>query len=103
MSGASVVALVGFGAHMTAVVRAVGPAALGGRVLPERLMRAIPLLAPALLTALVCTSALVDGQDLAIGPKTAGVAVAALILLRGGPIVVAVTAAAVLTALLRAL
>jgi branched-subunit amino acid transport protein len=103
MTGGSVHALVGLGALMTAAVRAVGPAALGGRVLPEWLMRAIPLLAPALLTALVCASALVDGQDLAIGPKTAGVAVAGLILLRGGPIVVAVTAAAVVTALLRAL
>ena len=54
---------------VTAVIKAAGPVALGGRDLPEWFTRVIVLLAPALLAALVATAALADGHDLALGPR----------------------------------
>jgi len=59
-------------------------------------------MAPALLSALVCASALADGRHLGLGADTAGVAVAGVVLWRGGSIVLAVIVAAAVTALLRA-
>jgi len=61
----------------------------------------VVLMAPALLTALVVTSALADGDRLHLGADTVGVAVGGLVLWRRGPLVVAVLAAVVVTALLR--
>jgi branched-subunit amino acid transport protein len=96
-------ALVGGCAAVTAVIKAAGPVALGGRELPERFTAVIALLAPALLTALVAVSALADGHRLGVGPDTAGVAVAGIALWRGAPVVAGVVIAAVVTAALRAL
>ena len=95
-------ALVGLCAVVTAIIKATGPVALGGRELPAWFSGVIGLMAPALLAALVCVSALADGKHLALGADTAGVAVAGAFLLRGASVIVAVVVAASVTALLRA-
>ena len=95
-------ALIGLCAVVTAAIKAAGPVALGGRELPAGFTRVIGLLAPALLSALVCTSALADGRHLAVGADTAGVATAGVALWRGASVVVGVVVAAAVTALLRA-
>ncbi|HZN91009.1 MAG TPA: AzlD domain-containing protein [Thermoleophilaceae bacterium] len=90
-------------ALVTAAIKAAGPVALGGRELPKWFTRVIVLLAPALLAALVATAALADGDELALGPETVGVAAAGLVVWRTGSIVACVAVAAALTAGLRAL
>ncbi len=88
---------------VTVTIKGVGPALMAGRELPERFVRVIALLAPPLLAALVVTSALADGPRLHVGADTAGVAVAAVLLLRGATVLPAVLVAAAVTALLRLL
>ena len=90
-------------ALVTAAIKAFGPIALGGRALPERFASVIALLAPALLAALVVTQVFADGQRLAIGTDTAGVAAGALFAWRTGSIIACVLTAAAVAALLRAL
>lgn len=90
-------------ALVTAAIKAAGPVALGGRDLPEWSTRVIVLLAPALLAALVATAALADGDELALGAETAGVAAAGLVVWRTDSIVACVAVAAAVTAGLRAL
>lgn len=97
------VLLIGGCAVVTAVIKAVGPVALGGRELPERFTGVIALMAPALLAALVVTAALADGDRLAIGADTAGVAAGGLVAWRTGSIIACVLLAAAVTAGLRAL
>jgi len=89
-------------AVVTAVIKAAGPVALGGRRLPSQFTEVIVLLAPALLAALVATAALADGQRLAVGADTAGVAAGGLVVWRTESIVACVVVAAVVTAGLRA-
>lgn len=96
-------ALIAGCAVVTALIKAVGPVAFGGRDLPERIAAVIALMAPALLVALVVTQALADGERIKIGADTAGVAMAGLVVLRNGSIMVAVAVAVVVTAGLRAL
>jgi branched-subunit amino acid transport protein len=98
----STVLLIGGSAVVTALIKAVGPVALGGRELPERFTGVIALMAPALLAALVVTAALADGDRLAVGPDTAGVAAGGLVAWRTGSIIGCVIVAAAVTALLRA-
>jgi branched-subunit amino acid transport protein len=88
---------------VTALIKGVGPVALGGRDLSPRLIGVITLMAPALLAALVLTSTFAVGEEWTVGANTAGVAVAAVILWRRGPLLLAVVAAVAVTALLRAL
>jgi len=90
-------------ATATFAIKAAGPVALGGRDLPAVFIRVIALMAPALLAALIVTSALADGRRLAAGPDTVGVAAAALVVARFGSVVGAVVVAAAVTALLRAI
>jgi branched-subunit amino acid transport protein len=90
-------------AIVTAGIKAAGPVALGGRELPSWSAGVIGLMAPALLAALVVTSALADGKRIAIGPQTAGVALAGIVLWRGANVLVAVIVAVLVTAGLRAL
>jgi branched-subunit amino acid transport protein len=90
-------------AVVTAVIKAAGPVAFGGRTLPGRVGDVIALLAPALLAALIVTQALADGQRITIGADTAGVGLAGLVLWRGGSVLAGVAVAAVVTAGLRAL
>jgi branched-subunit amino acid transport protein len=103
VSGAAAWQLIAGCAAVTAVIKATGPMALGGRELPGWFAGVIRLMAPALLAALVCASALADGRHLAVGADTAGVAAAGVLLWRGGSIVLAVVLAAAVTAALRAL
>lgn len=85
----------------TAAVKGVGPVLLGGRDLPDRFTGVIVLIAPALLTALVVTSVLADGDRWQVGASTAGVAAAGWVAWRGGSVVTVLAVAVVLTALLR--
>ena len=97
------VLLIGGCALVTAFIKAVGPVALGGRELPERFTGVIALMAPALLAALVVTAVLADGDRLALGPDTAGVAAGGLVAWRTESIISCVVVAAVVTALVRAI
>jgi branched-subunit amino acid transport protein len=90
--------VIGLCAAVTAAIKGAGPVALGGRDLPAAFNGVIRLMAPALLAALVCVSVLADGEDWAVGPDTAGVAAAGLLLWRGANIMIAVAVAVVVTA-----
>ena len=88
-------------AVVTFAIKAAGPVALGGRDLPDGFSRVIVLMAPALLAALIVSNALADGDRIAIGADTFGVAAGALVVWWRGSIVGCVVVAAVVTALLR--
>jgi branched-subunit amino acid transport protein len=90
-------------AAATFAIKAAGPVALGGRQLPGAFNRVIALLAPAILAALIVTAALADGDELAVGADTVGVAAGALVVWRLNSVVGSVVVAAGVTALLRAL
>lgn len=88
----------------TAAVRAAGPLAMGGRDLHPRLRGVVDLLAPALLTALIVVETLGEDGALELSASLAGVAAAAGVLSwRRSAVLGAITAAAVTTALLRAI
>ena len=103
MSAAVAGGVVGGAAVVTALIKGIGPFALGGRELPGWFASIVVLLAPALLAALVISSALADGRHLHVGADTAGVAVAGVVLARGASVIVGVVVAAGVTAALRAL
>lgn len=103
MSATTTWAMIGLCAVVTAAIKAAGPVALGGRELPSWFSGVVQLMAPALLTALVCVSALADQKTLGVGADTAGVAIAGVLLWRGASIIVGVVVAVAVTALLRAL
>ena len=103
MSAGAAWAVVGGAAAVTALIKGIGPFALGGRELPGWFASVVVLLAPALLAALVVSSALANGRHVHIGADTAGVAVAGIALWRGASVIVGVVIAAGLTAGLRAL
>ncbi len=102
MSSATVWTAVLLCALTTLVAKGIGPAVVGERDLPAPVTRVVVLLASALLTALVVTNALADGQRLHVGADTAGVAVAGLLLWRRAPLLVVVVTAAAVTAGFRA-
>lgn len=77
---------------VTAIIKGFGPVVMGGRELPPRVSGVIMLMAPALLSALVITSILADGDELHVGADFVGV-------LAGGALMV-LTRAGVLTAVL---
>ena len=95
--------LIGGCAVVTAVIKAIGPIAVGGRELPESFTGVIALMAAPLLAALVVTSTLANGEELAVGADTVGVAVAGVALWRGANVIVGVLVAAAVTAALRLL
>jgi len=88
---------------LTIGLKAVGPVLLGGRDLPRPVLSVVALLAPALLAALVAVSIFGLGRDLVLDARVVGLAAAAAALLVRAPILVVVLAAAVATALTRAL
>ena len=102
MTPATVAAVVVLCALTTLLVKGIGPLAAGSRDLPAPAVRVVVLLAPALLAALVVTSALADGDRLRLGADTAGAVAAALLLWSGAHLLLAVVAAAGVTAALRA-
>ena len=94
--------LIGLLALMSAATKALGPALVGGRELPGWAGRVIAMMAPPLLAALIATAVLADGRRLAVGADTAGVAVAAVLLVCRVPLILSAAAAVVVTAVLRA-
>jgi branched-subunit amino acid transport protein len=86
----------------TALVKAAGPVVFGGRTPHPAFLRVVAMMAPALLAALVVTSALSDGREIGIGADTVGVLAGGVLLWRGRSVVLAVVVAVVVTAGLRA-
>ena len=88
----------------TAAIKAFGPVVFGRRELPALVARVIPLLAPALLAALVITETFGGpGRSLVLDARAGGLVVAGIALWRRAPLYVVVLAAAAATALLRAI
>jgi branched-subunit amino acid transport protein len=88
----------------TALIKASGPVTFGGRELPGLLERAIPLLAPALLAALVVTQTFgAEAGGLTLDARAAGLTAAAAALGLRAPILVVLGVAAVVTGGLRAM
>ena len=102
MSTDEALLLVGACALVTAVIKGIGPLALGGRELPHWFSSVVALMAPALFAALVVTQALANGTQLGVGADTAGVAVAGLAAWRGASVITVVFIAAAVTAAVRA-
>jgi branched-subunit amino acid transport protein len=86
-----VVAVIGLG---TMAIKGSGPVLLGGRPLPSRLTGVVALLAPALLAALVATTALGDGQEIVADARLIGLCAAVVALLLHAPVVVLAAAIA---------
>ena len=93
-----VVALTGVA---TVLIKATGPVLLGGRELPPRLLGAVELLAPAVLSALVVTQVFADGRELVLDSRLVGLAAGAAAVAARAPLIVTVVAAAATTALVR--
>jgi branched-subunit amino acid transport protein len=102
VSGGTVWAVVLLCAVTTLLTKGVGPAATGARDLPAPAVRVVVLLSSALLAALVVTNALADGDRWHVGADTAGALVAGVLVWRRVHVLVAVVAAAAVTAGLRA-
>ena len=96
----AVVVLVG---AATVALKATGPVLIGGRELPPVVLRAVVLLAPALLAALVTVQVFASGRELVVDARVIGLGAAALALLARAPMIVVVAAAAAATAVTRAL
>lgn len=88
---------------VTYALKAAGPVVLGNRTLPDPVDHVMALVPAPLLAALVAVSVAVDGGRLVLDARAVGVAVAGLVLARGGGFIATVLAAAVTTAVLRAL
>jgi branched-subunit amino acid transport protein len=102
VSGPTVWLVVALCAVATALTKGLGPAVTGASELPAPAIRVVALLGSALVSALVVTNALADGDRLGVGADTAGVVVAGLLLWRRASLVLVVVAAAAVTAGLRA-
>lgn len=86
---------------VTVAMKAAGPLVAHGRELPPRVERLLDLLAPTVLAALVATQTFGGNRELVLDERAAGIAAAAVAIAMRAPILVAVVAAAVVTALLR--
>ena len=93
-----VVALVG---AFTIAFKAAGPVLLAGRELPARMTDAFELLAPALLAALVVTQSIGGKGGIVLDGRLIGVAAAIVAVRLRAPLIVAIVAAALATALAR--
>lgn len=87
----------------TIAIKASGPAAVGGRELPPRVLDVIALLAPALLAALVAVETFGAERALTVDARVVGLAAAGAALWIRAPLVVCVGVAALAAALARAL
>lgn len=85
----------------TIAIKAAGPVLLGGRPLPPTVARVVALLAPALLAALVATTAVGSGQEVELDARAAGLAVAAVAIALRAPVLLVVVLAAAVAALIR--
>lgn len=87
----------------TAAIKAAGPLAVGGRELGPRVAPAIDLLAPAILAGLIVVETVGGDRAIEIDPRIAGVTAAGCVLLTNrSATLIAITVAAVVTALMRA-
>jgi branched-subunit amino acid transport protein len=82
--------------------KAVGLVVLGGRRLPDPLVRCLGLLPPAMLAALVMVQTFGAGRALGFDARVVGVAVGALAVWRRAPFAVVIVLAAATTAAIRA-
>lgn len=88
----------------TVAIKAAGPIALGGHALPPRLNGFIMLLAPSLLAALVAVETFGgEHRTLVVDARLAGLAAAAVALALRQSMTVVVIAAAIATAVTRAI
>jgi branched chain amino acid efflux pump len=92
-------------AIVTALIRASGPVSVGGRELPQAVMRVIALIAASLLAALVMVETFAGGDDtLELDERALGVAAAGgVLLMRHDAMLRAVLVAAAVAALARAI
>ena len=95
--------LIGVLALGTLAAKAIGPVLAGGRPVPPRAAGVIALLAPALLAALVVVGAFSSERGLVVDARALGLGAALVALLLRAPLVLALVAAAVVTALARLL
>jgi branched-subunit amino acid transport protein len=95
-----VVLLVG---SFTIAFKAAGPVLLGGRELPPRVTDAFELLAPSLLAALVVTQAVGGKEAIVLDGRLVGVGAAIVAVRLRAPLIVAIVAAALATAVARTL
>lgn len=93
------VALVGLAAML---FKATGPVLVGGRELPPRALGLVSALAPALLAAFVVTGTFAGDRELVFDARALGLLAAGLCVALRAPLLAAVVAAAVVTALARA-
>jgi branched-subunit amino acid transport protein len=88
----------------TVAIKAAGPIALGGHALPPRLNGFIMLLAPSLLAALVAVETLGgEHRTLVVDARLAGLAAAGIAIALRRSMTVVVIAAAIATAITRAI
>jgi hypothetical protein len=87
----------------TVALKAAGPLLVGGRELPDRALRVIALLAPALLAALVLTQTFTADGELTLDARAVGLGCAAVAAVLRAPLLAIVLVAAVGTAAARAL
>jgi branched-subunit amino acid transport protein len=88
---------------ITVLLKSAGPVLVGGRELPPVVLRVMSLLAPALLAAFVAVSVFGGDRELVVDARAIGLGAAAVALLLRAPMIVVVFAAALATALARAL
>jgi len=78
----------------TVALKGLAPVLLGARELPGPVARVNGALAPALLAALVVVQTMGDGSSLALDPRVAGVAAAAVALALRAPLLVVLASSA---------
>ena len=86
----------------TIAIKAAGPLVLGGRQLPEPVLSVIALLPASLLAALVAVLTFQADGDLVVDARVIGVAVGAVAIWRGVPVLLVVILAGAATAIARA-
>lgn len=101
MTSATTWLVVGAVGAVTVALKAAGPLLLGDRELPPVVLRALALLAPALLAGLVATSVFDGGRRLVIDARLAGVAAALVAMRLRAPTLAVVVVAAAVTAVVR--
>jgi branched-subunit amino acid transport protein len=83
--------------------KVLGVVVLGGRELPDRLVRCVALLPAALVSALIVVATFGADRALVVDARAAGVAVAAVAAWRRAPFPLVIVLAAAVTATIRAL
>jgi len=84
------------------LLKAAGPVLVGGRELPPRALQLVSALAPALLAAFVVTGTFASNRSVVLDERALGLAAAAACVWARAPLLVGVVAAALVTALARA-